>query len=123
MGGVDLHDYRCKKVASSMRSKKWTWSVFVRLIQSALANATGIWNISRDNRTKEMKTKEMCMKVSEHYLKQSKIDKYEIHKYDSRYRQTCSSQKCALRTTRFCLNCSKYYCINCFSNLHLKSSK
>lgn len=39
MGGVDLHDQYCSKVTPTMRSKKWTWSILLKLIQSSLSNA------------------------------------------------------------------------------------
>ncbi|XP_031778230.1 piggyBac transposable element-derived protein 3-like [Nasonia vitripennis] len=29
MGGVDTHDFRCKKTVPKINSKKWTWSVFI----------------------------------------------------------------------------------------------
>ena len=32
MRGVDLHDQRCNKIESIIRSKKWTWIRFIRLI-------------------------------------------------------------------------------------------
>lgn len=39
MGGVDVHDFRCKKVSPSIRSRKWTYAIFVRIIQMSIANA------------------------------------------------------------------------------------
>jgi len=36
MGGVDIHDQYCNKVLPTMRSKKWTFLIFMRLIQSSL---------------------------------------------------------------------------------------
>ena len=44
MGGVDVHDGRCNYAMACIRSKKWTWIVFIRLIQSAIANAVVISN-------------------------------------------------------------------------------
>ncbi|OXU17127.1 hypothetical protein TSAR_009615 [Trichomalopsis sarcophagae] len=40
MGGVDLHDQHCNALMPTIRSKKWTWCLVLRLIQASLANAT-----------------------------------------------------------------------------------
>ena len=40
MGGVDFHDQHCNALMPTIRSKKWTWCLFLRLIQAALSNAT-----------------------------------------------------------------------------------
>ena len=40
MGGVDVYDFRCKKVSPSIRSRKWTYAIFVRIIKMSIANAT-----------------------------------------------------------------------------------
>lgn len=121
MGGVDLQDYRCKKVRPSIHSKKWTWSVFIRLLQSSLTNATVLWNLCQKEGAKKMKTRDLCMKVTEKYLQNSKhcVITYDAsHKYISKQRNKCSAPKCNLRTTRYCLDCTKYYCVKCFSELH-----
>ncbi|XP_066602450.1 piggyBac transposable element-derived protein 3-like [Prorops nasuta] len=39
MGGVDMHDGHCSNLMPSIRAKKWTWPMFLRLIQSSLINA------------------------------------------------------------------------------------
>lgn len=123
MGGVDVHDYRCKRVSMSINSKKWTWAIATRILQSSITNATIIWNVCNGDEKKKMSTKEMCMKVSEAYLSISKLSDFRSHKYESKERRTCSYEGCTLRTTRFCMNCQKYYCLNCFSKLHSKSNK
>ncbi|XP_051169421.1 piggyBac transposable element-derived protein 3-like [Leptopilina boulardi] len=44
MGGVDIHDQYCNRVMPIMRSKKWTWVIFIRLIQSAITKAVILSN-------------------------------------------------------------------------------
>jgi len=53
MGGVDQHDNHCNNVAPGIRSKKWTWTVFSRLIQAAITNATVISNRVRNSDEKK----------------------------------------------------------------------
>ena len=52
MGGVDLHDGHCINVLPSIRSKKWTWVVFMRLIQASIVNTLVIYNASEMARIK-----------------------------------------------------------------------
>ena len=52
MGGVDLHDGHCNNVLPSIRSKKWTWVVCMRLIQASIVNALVIYNASGDGKNK-----------------------------------------------------------------------
>ncbi|XP_033213707.1 piggyBac transposable element-derived protein 3-like [Belonocnema kinseyi] len=40
MGGVDLHDHHCNNLMPIIRAKKWTWTIFIRLIQASITNAT-----------------------------------------------------------------------------------
>lgn len=126
MGGVDLHDFRCKKVAHCIKSKKWTWSVFTRLLQSSLVNATVLWNICQGKTRDKMTTRDLCIAVSKIYCENSKspdCPAQEPHKSISKDRQACSAPKCSLRTTRYCVACTKYYCINCFKRVHEVNSK
>ena len=44
MRGVDVHDGHRNNVLPSIRSKIWTWVVFVRLIQAAIVNSVVIFN-------------------------------------------------------------------------------
>ncbi|XP_058809716.1 piggyBac transposable element-derived protein 3-like [Phymastichus coffea] len=59
MGGVDLHDFRCKKASPSVSSKKWPFKIFSRIIEMSITNAVTISNLCRKDR-KIMKTQEMC---------------------------------------------------------------
>ena len=47
MGGIDQHDFFCSNLMPSIRSKKWTWVIFLRFIQASLANATVLKNMVR----------------------------------------------------------------------------
>jgi len=86
MGGVHLHDYRCKRVPISINAKKWTWPIFCRIIQSSIVNAVVLWNECIEDENKKISTKNLCMKVSEIYLSSSKLDDYLSHKHESRER-------------------------------------
>ena len=46
MGGVDGHDFRCKRVLSCIRAKRWTWAAFIKILQSSVTNATALKNQS-----------------------------------------------------------------------------
>ncbi|OXU21050.1 hypothetical protein TSAR_000283 [Trichomalopsis sarcophagae] len=52
MGSVDVHDGHCNNVLPSIRSKKWTWVVFIRFIQASITNAHVIFNATRDGKKK-----------------------------------------------------------------------
>lgn len=117
MGGVDLHDYRCKRVSPSIRSKKWTWVIFLRLIQSAVVNANVLWNLSND-KSKEMSSKDFCKYISREYREKKEVGDFSSHAFESRPRQKCSGEKCGLRTTRFCKGCDQFLCISCFERTH-----
>jgi len=68
MDGVDIHDFRCKRVVPSIHSKKWTWAIFMRILQFSIVNAVVIWNHCNDNKQRKISTKYLCMKMSEVYL-------------------------------------------------------
>ena len=53
MGGVDLDDFRCKKVYPSIKAKKYTWVIFLRILQSSIVNATIFTNICKENDAKK----------------------------------------------------------------------
>ncbi|XP_043480427.1 piggyBac transposable element-derived protein 3-like [Leptopilina heterotoma] len=70
MGGVDIHDQYCSKLLPSLRSKKWTWPVLMRLIQSSITNAVIIFNAAQLE-GKKSSAKEFAMQIAENYLAQS----------------------------------------------------
>ncbi|XP_043472006.1 piggyBac transposable element-derived protein 3-like [Leptopilina heterotoma] len=44
MGGVDIHDQYCGTLLPIFKSKKWTWVILMRLVQSSIANAVILFN-------------------------------------------------------------------------------
>ncbi|XP_066592950.1 piggyBac transposable element-derived protein 3-like [Prorops nasuta] len=70
MGGVDMHDGHCSNLMPSIRAKKWTWPMFLRLIQSSLTNALVIYNLS--NNGTNIGSKEIVLAVAKHYLSKKK---------------------------------------------------
>ena len=50
MGGVDLHDGHCSNLMPCIKAKRWTWSIFLRLIQSSMTNALVIHNMSNSEK-------------------------------------------------------------------------
>lgn len=118
MGGVDVHDFRSKKVSPSIRSKKWTYAIFVRIIQMSIANAVILKNLCKKDDEREMKTRQLCKEVSREYLLKSRLGDLKSHRHESKMRRRCNNQGCSQRTTRFCIDCKKYYCIQCYSQLH-----
>ena len=77
MGGVDLHDGHCSNLMPCIRAKRWTWPMFLRLIQSSITNALVICNLS--NSGKKIGSKEMVLAIAEFYLAKSRKGKKESH--------------------------------------------
>ena len=63
MEGVYLHDGHCNNLLPSIRSEKWTWVVFMRLIQASIVNTLVIYNASGDGKNK-VGTKEFTMSIA-----------------------------------------------------------
>lgn len=118
MGGVDLHDQRCKKVMPSVQSKKWTYSIFLRILQSSVVNATVLTNLCQTEGSKKISTKDFCRSIVLDYFSKSKKADLIDHKTESRDRKSCSSKKCLTRTTKYCIECNLHYCLTCFSETH-----
>ena len=70
MGGVDLHDAHCSNSMPCIRSKKWTWVMFFRLIQASIANATVLRNLVHDE--KKVGTKDIWMEIAEFICQKKK---------------------------------------------------
>lgn len=118
MGGNDLHDQHCNKLLPIIRSKKWTWVIFLRLIQSSITNATVLYNIC-NNSDKKVGTKDFALSISRDYLTKSQ-KKEQGHKLKtSDTRRYCSGGKCAVRSNKFCECCNLYFCVKCFEKTHL----
>ncbi|XP_043481636.1 piggyBac transposable element-derived protein 3-like [Leptopilina heterotoma] len=118
MGGVDLHDGHCNNVLPSIRSKRWTWVVFVKLIQSAITNATVLFNSAHMEENK-IGTKEFVLAIAKHYIGNASLKVGQPHKTVNKDKQKkCSTKHCVIRTYKFCRNCEKYFCKQCFSQFH-----
>ncbi|XP_058793744.1 piggyBac transposable element-derived protein 3-like [Phymastichus coffea] len=94
MGGVDLHDSHCSNLRSPVRSKKWTWVIFMRLIQSSITNATVLKNLVTHD--KKIGTKDTAVAVAESYLAKSSYN-LERHRYETapRKKYCTNSKSCA----------------------------
>jgi len=100
-GGVDLYDGHCNNVIPSIRSKKWTWIVFIRLIQAAIVHSVVIFNACGDDKSK-IGTKEFVMLIAKSYKNQMKRSD---HRTSRQSKQKCCS-KCSVRTYLLCEGCN-----------------
>lgn len=120
MGEVDVHNQYCSKAFPAMRSKKWTYSIFIRLIQSSLTNAVILSNAVRVDK-KKMSMKDFAVSVATYLQKRSK-ENLKTHKIENvPSRRYCSGDKCEKRTTSYCADCGKYFCVQCFHSYHTVS--
>lgn len=123
MGGVDLHDQHCNSVLPTIRSKKWTWCLFIRLIQASIANATVIYNKLHPEEKKG--TKDVVQEICEYYrdsFDESRSRKRRCttlamtetseitHNLKLGLLKRCSKSNCKVRTQKYCENCEKYLC-------------
>ena len=102
MGGVDLHDGHCNNVLPSIRSKKWTWVVFMRLIQASIVNALVICNASVDGKNK-VGTKEFAISIAKSYMRKDQV-KRKTHTIAHQNKLKVRSH-CPIRTGMFCKEC------------------
>ena len=115
MGGVDLHDGHCNNVLSSIRSKNWTWVVFMRLIQASIVNALVIYNASGDGK-KNVGTKEFAISIAKSYMRKGQV-KRETHRIAHQNKlKVCSHFP--IRTRIFCKECKSPFCNPCFKENH-----
>ncbi|GAB1867782.1 PiggyBac transposable element-derived protein 3-like [Camponotus japonicus] len=117
MGGVDLHDQHCNKLAPIVRSKKWTWVIFIRLLQAAITNATVLYN-SANEKGKNLGTKDFALKISEQYLNSKKTTNNKHNLETTVHKRNCSKKHCNARTYKSCKECKAYFCIKCFQETH-----
>lgn len=115
MGGVDQHDGHCSNLSPSIRSKKWTWVVFIRLIQAAITNSVVIFNAATDSE-KKVGSKEFAMSIAKSYIHDAQKNR-ENHKTSRQNKQKkCSN--CPVRTYKFCENCNLFFCSSCMTKNH-----
>jgi len=119
MGGVDIHDMYCNRLLPIIRSKKWTWIIFIRIIQSSITNATVLWN-SASSKEQKRTVKDFALSIVKSYMKckseraiKHKIVKSTLYKY-------CKNQKkCGKRTYSFCEDCESFFCSSCLNDAHI----
>ncbi|KAL7286643.1 hypothetical protein TKK_0019139 [Trichogramma kaykai] len=119
MGGVDMHDEHCSNLMPFIRAKKWTWPMFLRLIQSSLTNALFIYNLSHSG--EKLGSFDMALAVAEHYIIKKADEKHIIfhEKTKSEQKKNCKNfTKCSKRTTNMCIDCDAYFCDPCFKFAH-----
>lgn len=116
MGEVDVHDQYCNRVLPIIRSKKWTWVIFVRIIQASITNATVTWNTAAECEKKKG-IKEFALEISKYYLNQNLLKK---HQFEKGQKQTyCSRKQCEVSTRKYCTGCDNaYFCDKCFKIFH-----
>uniref|UniRef100_A0ABD2WJL6 PiggyBac transposable element-derived protein domain-containing protein n=1 Tax=Trichogramma kaykai TaxID=54128 RepID=A0ABD2WJL6_9HYME len=119
MGGVDMHDEHCSNLMPFIRAKKWTWPMFLRLIQSSLTNALVIYNLSHSG--EKLGSFDMALAVAEHYIIKKADEKHILfhEKTKSEQKKNCKNfTKCSKRTTNMCIDCDAYFCDPCFKFAH-----
>lgn len=118
MGGVDLHDGHCSNLMPCLRAKKWTWAIFLRLIQSSITNALVLHNLS--SREKKIGSKDMALAIAQKYLAKKTDERLKCHvKTSSEHRRNCINFKnCSKRTRIMCIDCKDYFCATCFDLKH-----
>ncbi|XP_058801271.1 piggyBac transposable element-derived protein 3-like [Phymastichus coffea] len=118
MGGVDLHDGHCSNLMPCLRAKKWTWAMFLRLIQSSLTNALVLHNLSSIE--KKIGSKDIALAIAEKYLAKKTDERLKCHiKTSTKHRRNCVNfKKCSKRTTIMCIDCKDYFCDTCFDLNH-----
>jgi hypothetical protein len=117
MGGVDLHDGHCNDILPSIRSKKWTWVVFMRLIQASITNSLVIFNAANDGK-KKVGIKEFTISIAKYYLQKSSRKSKAHERSNSDKLRICSNGNCPIRTKIFCKTCNLNICNKCWLKKH-----
>lgn len=117
MGDVNQHDAHCSNLLPQIRAKKWTWSIFCRLIQSSITNATIIQNLVDEN---NVGTKYISLEIAKYYLDKHKNEKVHESIIVVKKRYCEYASKCNSRTQKMCKTCNIYLCSPCFS-IHNKN--
>lgn len=118
MGGVDLHDQRCNSISPNIRSKKWTWVILLRLIQSSITNATILYNTVAQG-TDKKSAKDFAIEISKTYMTRNSTANLQTHIVQKgKLLKNCCTKNCSIRTRKSCEQCELYYCDNCFKTFH-----
>jgi len=99
----------------SIRSKKWTWVILLRLIQASITNAIVLKNLVSINK-KKVGTKEIALDISRNYLANVSAQSSELHKTAvvAKKRNCSNFSKYSSRTQKICTACNVYVCSTCF---------
>jgi len=118
MGRIDLHDMYCNRVMPIVRSKKWTWIILVRIIQSSITNETILWNTACVDERK-LAIKDFAISIAKNYMT-TKSKRSKIHKINAtaKFGYCSDFKKCGKRTYNFCETCELYFCLTCFTQAH-----
>lgn len=114
MGGVDLHDGHCNNLLPSIRSKKLTWVVFIRVIQASIVNSVVIFNAAGCDKTK-VGTKEFVLFIAKNYIRKGQIKQNSHEISHGKKQKSCSN---AQLEQKFCEKCDLYLCEPCFKKYH-----
>ena len=114
MGSVDLYDLHCSNLMSCIRAKKWTWPIFMRFVQSSMANATVHQNYVHETK---IGSKQLAMDISKYYLGKAKVSKSHTSVTVSLKKNCHNFKKCASRK-QMCKDCNVYLCPVYFPHLH-----
>jgi len=112
MGGVDLHDQHYNRLLPSIRSKKWTWIPFVRILQASATNATVLYNTVREKKNC-IKTKDTALAICEEYFSEASATTEHTIVLLKNANNICNTEKCAIKTKNFCKTCQSYICKGC----------
>lgn len=134
MGGVDLHNQHCNDIIPCIRSKKWTWCLFLRIIQASISNVLVLRNtlhpdekkgaidiaveivefsIDRFQRVKSIPSRKRVSKenVLQEHVMQDGPKRCCVHKQ--------VGVPCSKQTSKFCKTCHISLCAN-HAGLHIK---
>lgn len=118
MGGVDLHDQHCSDLNIKVKSDKWTWAIFRRVIEASISNAFILWRqCANGEEKKNVGAKEFVLEISDKYILPD-TEKLQNHNICSvGLRRICKG--CTKpRVFTYCIQCAKHYCIECFNKHH-----
>lgn len=117
MGGVDMHDRYCSDLSIQIRSRKWTWSLFCRIIEASISNAFILWkHCTTADDAKKVGVKDFVLAIAEDYLSRNS-KKWQSHNLCcSTVRRVC--QECSQKVPTHCVECGKHFCVSCYNQTH-----
>ena len=149
MGGVDKHDWLISKYATAIRSKKWCWLLFTRILDMAVVNAFIIYKFvhadDKDNAAcKDLLSfrRDICrfyLRLASNRVppgkKRSCPGRPSSNPSDVRFsftghivmkraeqRAELKNKPCTARPRTYCSKCYVTLCVDCFSSYHKNNS-